>query len=74
MAIEESKPLYPKKTVELIDSYEMIVYPLDGEGGYRFGIHSTMYVVHDNDSNVTCWLYDDGISCIPDRFLDEVEK
>lgn len=63
--------LSTQKTMELIDNYK-IVTPL--VAGSNVGIHSTIYVVHDNDRNVTCYLYDDGISCIPDRFLEEVEK
>ena len=66
--VESKHLLYPQKNMEPVDSFD-IVTPF-GE----LTIHSTMYVVHDNDRNVTCWLYDDGISCIPDRFLDEVER
>ena len=64
----ESKPLYSQKTIELVDRFDLAV---------PFGevvLHSKIYVVHDNDRNVTCYLYDDGISCIPDRFLEEVRK
>ena len=64
----EPKPLYSQKTIELVDRFDLAV---------PFGevtLHSKMYVVHDNDRNVTCYLYDDGISCIPDRFLEEVEN
>lgn len=71
MAIKEDKILDLQKTVEIMDSYE-VVTPL--VPGSNLGIHNKIYVVHDNDRNVTCWLYDDGISCIPDRFLEEVEK
>lgn len=68
-ANKESEPLYPQKTIELLDTYK-IVTPL--VVGSDFVVYSKMYVVHDNDRNVTCYLYDDGISCIPDRFLEEV--
>lgn len=64
--VMESKPLYPQKTMEPVDSFDVVI---------PFGeitIHNPIYVVHDNDRNVTCYLYDDGISCIPDRFLEEV--
>lgn len=64
----ESESIYPEKTMEPVDSFD-VVTPF-GE----LTIHNTMYVVHDDDRNVTCYLYDDGISCIPDRYLEEVEK
>lgn len=59
-----------KETIELVDTYDIVTPSYFGE----LTVHSKMYVVHDNDRNVTCWLYDDGISCIPDWFLEEVEK
>lgn len=57
--------LLPEKDMELVDSYD-----IDAQSYTRY----TIYVYHDNDRNITCWLYDDGISCIPDRFLEEVRK
>lgn len=66
----ESEFLSSQKTMELLDTYDIVTPSRFGE----LSIHSTMYVVHDSDRNVTCYLYDDGISCIPDRFLEEVWK
>jgi len=65
----ESFSCCPQKTMKFVDSYDVVTPS-------NFGVtaHSIMYVVHDDDRNVTCWLYDDGISCIPDRFLEEVRK
>lgn len=65
-----AEDLHPQKTMELLDSYDIVTPSYFGE----LTVHSKMYVVHDNDRNVTCYLYDDGISCIPDRFLEEVKK
>lgn len=35
------------------------------------GIHNRIFVVHDNKRNVTCYLYKDGISCIPDYYIGD---
>ena len=37
------------------------------------GQGNSVYVMHDDMRNVTCWVYDfyGGISCIPDRELDK---
>lgn len=45
---------------------------IDGEGNKMSG---NVNVYHDNDRNVTCWIYESsfvsgrGISCIPDNQL-----
>ena len=65
----ESEFLSSQKTMEFLDIYDIVTPSRIGE----LSIHSTLYVVHDNDRNVTCYLYDDGISCIPDGLLEEVE-
>lgn len=55
------KPFNTQKTMELVDDYRIVV-PLITQ--------DMIYVYHDNDRNVTCYIYDDGISCIPDWFLE----
>ena len=57
--------LLPEEDMELVDSYDIDAQPYT---------RHTVYVYHDNDRNVTCYLYDDAISCIPDWFFKEVEK
>ena len=32
-------------------------------------IYNRIYIIHDNERNVTCYLYNDGISCIPDYYI-----
>lgn len=32
-------------------------------------VYGRIYIVHDNKRNVTCYLYKDGISCIPDYYI-----
>lgn len=31
-------------------------------------------VFHDNKRNVTCWVFGDGVSCIPDSLLEVKEE
>ena len=57
--------LLPEEDMELVDSYDIDAQPYT---------RHTVYVYHDNDRNITCYLYDDGISCIPDWFFEVVEK
>ena len=33
-------------------------------------IYNRIYIIHDNERNVTCYLYNDGISCIPDCYIE----
>jgi len=59
------------ETIELVDSFNMVTYLGDGD---VLGVHNTIYVVHDSNRNVTCYLYKDGISCILDRRLKGENK
>lgn len=61
---ESSTPLYPEKNMTLIERYD-IVRPVPGGGS----LHNVIYVYHDNERNVTCYLYN-GISCIPDCYIN----
>ena len=53
--------IYPELT--LIDRYEVATYI----GTIPF--YDDVYIYHDDKRNVTCYLYNDGISCIPDCYI-----
>jgi flagellar basal body-associated protein FliL len=39
-------------------------------GHYKLGAFLSVYKIHDNKDNVTCWTTNtEGISCIPDHML-----
>lgn len=65
---QTEEPLLPEKTMEIVDSYDIVTSFGD------ISHHTVIHVYHDNDRNVTCYLYGNGISCIPDWFFEEVEK
>ena len=38
-------------------------------GSYTLGGFQQVWKIHDNKDNVTCWIMDGGMSCIPDHLL-----
>ena len=36
---------------------------------YKIGAFLSVWKIHDNKDNVTCWIHGSGIYCIPDHML-----
>ena len=62
---DSSKPLHLEENMTFIGSYETSIH-FYGESG----MYNRINIIHDDKRNVTCYLYDEGISCIPDCYIE----